>query len=262
MDVVILPTPADVGTFAAQLIGRRVAASPGTVLGVATGSSPLGIYRELARLRAREAISLDGLRCFALDEYVGLPPDHPGSYAAFVAREITGPLGLAPANVRVPDGSAGDIARACIDYEEDLAAAGGIGLQILGIGTNGHIGFNEPTSSLSSRTRVKALSEQTRKDNSRFFPSGDTVPTHCITQGLGTIMDAAEIVLVAQGERKAAAVAAAIEGPVASMCPASVLQFHRRVTVVLDEASAGRLALADYYRGVHAAKDNPIGALA
>lgn len=254
MDVVILPDPDAVGSHAAELVARRAAANPDMVLGIATGSSPLGIYRELARLRAQGNATLDRLRCFALDEYVGLPGGHPASYAVVVADEVTTPLGLNPANVHTPDGGAADVRQACLDYEQALAAAGGVDVQILGIGTNGHIGFNEPISSLSSRTRIKALSEQTRSDNARFFREGETVPTHCITQGLGTILEAREIVLVAQGESKAEALAAAIEGPVASMCPASLLQFHPRVTMVLDEAAASRLMLTDYYRFVTAAK--------
>ncbi|GAA1135899.1 glucosamine-6-phosphate deaminase [Nesterenkonia lutea] len=254
MEVVILADPAAVGSHTAELVARRAAETPDMVLGIATGSSPLGTYRELARLHAQGDVTFDGVRCFALDEYVGLPERHPASYALVVERELTTPLGLDPANVRTPDGSAADIQQACLDYEHALAASGGVDLQILGIGTNGHIGFNEPTSSLASRTRVKALSQQTRMDNARFFAKGEDVPTHCITQGLGTIMEAREIVLVAQGEAKAAAVAAAIEGPVSSMCPASLLQFHPRTRIVLDEAAASGLTLADYHRFVAEAK--------
>ncbi|WP_104167692.1 glucosamine-6-phosphate deaminase [Arthrobacter sp. SX1312] len=259
MDVIILPGPEAVGSHAANLIAQRAAANPEMVLGIATGSSPLGTYRELALLRAQGQATLDRVRCFALDEYVGLPDGHPASYAVVVADEVTTPLGLDPANVHIPDGSAVDIHQACLDYEQALTGAGGVDLQILGIGTNGHIGFNEPISSLASRTRIKALSAQTRRDNARFFSSGDAVPTHCITQGLGTIMDAQEILLVAQGPSKAEAVAAAIEGPVASMCPASLLQFHPRVTVLLDEDAASQLTLTDYYRFVTDAKPLLIG---
>nr|WP_274617604.1 glucosamine-6-phosphate deaminase [Nesterenkonia sp. AY15] len=240
--------PAEVGAHTAALIARRSAASPEMVLGIATGSSPMGTYRELARLRAQGTVDFDHMRCFALDEYVGLPRQHPASYGVVVAREVTTALGLEPANVSTPDGSAADLHQACRDYEASLTAAGGVDLQILGIGRNGHIGFNEPMSSLASRTRIKRLSAQTRADNARFFPPGESVPTHCITQGLGTIMEAREIVLVAQGEAKAKALAAAIEGPVASACPASLLQFHPHVTMVLDEAAASQLTLTDHYR--------------
>lgn len=259
MDVVILADPPAVGAHAADLVVRRMTDKPDMVLGIATGSSPLSTYRELSRLRVQGKVTLERLRCFALDEYVGLPDGHPASYAVVVAEEVTGPLGLNPENVYIPDGSAADIQQACVDYENALTSAGGVDLQILGIGTNGHIGFNEPMSSLASRTRVKALSEQTRMDNARFFRDGESVPSHCITQGLGTIMEAREIVLVAQGEPKAEALAAAIEGPVSSMCPASLLQFHPHVTVVLDEAAASRLAFTDYYRFVAAAKPLLIG---
>ena len=259
MEIVILPDPAAVGFHAAGLIASRVTAKPDLVLGVATGSSPLRTYRELARMRAQGDATFDRVRCFSLDEYVGLPDAHPASYAVVVANEVTAPLGLDPANVHTPNGGATDMRQACLDYEHALANAGGVDLQLLGIGTNGHIGFNEPLSSLSSRTRIKALSDQTRKDNARFFRAGDSVPTHCVTQGLGTIMDAREIVLVAQGETKAEAVAAAAEGPVASMCPASVLQFHPRVTMVLDEAAASRLTLKDYYRSAAEAKARLVG---
>ncbi|KUG61565.1 MULTISPECIES: glucosamine-6-phosphate deaminase [Kocuria] len=257
MEVLVLPTADDVAARAADVVGDQVSRRQDTVLGVATGSSPLGTYRELARRQAHGLLDLTRLSCFALDEYVGLPAGHPAGYAAVLERELARPLGLPPSRVRVPDGSREDLEAACHDYEEDVAGAGGIDLQILGIGANGHIGFNEPGSSLSSRTRVKALAARTRADNARFFETPDDVPTHCVTQGLGTILDARRVLLVAQGERKATAVAAAVEGPVSAMCPGSVLQFHRSVTVVVDEAAAGRLALTDYYRFVAEAGHRP-----
>ncbi|GEO96171.1 glucosamine-6-phosphate deaminase [Kocuria turfanensis] len=254
MEVIVLPTAADVDVRAADLVAEQVVHRPDTVLGVATGSSPLGTYRELARRQTEGSLDLSKLLCFALDEYVGLPASDPAAYAEVLGREVAGPFGLPPSRVRVPDGSRRDLEQACRDYEEAIGAAGGIDLQLLGIGANGHIGFNEPTSSLSSRTRVKALSARTRADNARFFDDPADVPSHCVTQGLGTILEARQVLLVAQGKRKAAAVAAAVEGPVAAMCPASVLQLHRSVTVVMDEAAAGDLALIDYYRFVAEAK--------
>ena len=151
-----------------------------------------------------------------------------------ITRQVTRPLGLDPGNVYVPDGRATDIPAACAAYEANIRDLGGVDIQILGIGANGHIGFNEPTSSFASRTRIKTLAPQTRADNARFFASADDVPTHCLTQGLGTIMDARELVLVAQGEAKAAAIAAAVEGPVTSMCPGSVLQFHQHAYVIIE----------------------------
>ena len=176
------------------------------------------------------------------------------SYAAVLRREVVQPLGLDPSQVAVPDGRASDLEAACAAYEKAIRDAGGVDLQILGIGANGHIGFNEPTSSFASRTRLKTLAPRTREDNARFFDGTDEVPTHCVTQGLGTIMEARELLLVAQGSAKAAAIAAAVEGPVSAVCPGSILQFHPHATVIVDEEAAGRLALGDYYRYTYAHK--------
>jgi glucosamine-6-phosphate deaminase len=184
---------------------------------------------------------------FALDEYVGLEPGHPESYRAVITREVVEPLGLTPSLVHVPADS-GPIETAGEDYERAIDAAGGIDLQVLGIGRTGHVGFNEPGSSFASRTRVKTLTEQTRRDNARFFSSLEEVPTHCVTQGLGTILRARQLVLLAFGEAKADAVAGAVEGPITSSLPGSVIQLHPRVTVIVDEAAASGLAYADYYR--------------
>jgi len=249
MKVIILPTAEEVGDHAARAIIRGVASGTISVLGVATGSSPLPVYRALAE---RGGANLRTLTAYALDEYVGLPGTHPQSYRSVINAEVTVPLGLDPDRVHVPDGSAVDIEAACVSYESAISDSGGIDLQILGIGSDGHIGFNEPTSSFASRTRVKTLAPQTRADNARFFDSIDAVPIHCITQGLGTIMEARQILLVARGARKAIAVAAAIEGPITSMCPASILQMHPSVTVVLDAAAASMLRLTEYYNYVAA----------
>jgi glucosamine-6-phosphate deaminase len=254
MEVVILPSATEVGVLAARKIVRLVARKPDAVLGLATGSSPLAIYAALAAHSSDGTLDVRGVSAFALDEYVGIPADHPESYASVIHREVTEPLHLDPARVHVPDGRAADLEAAGERYEEAIRAAGGVDLQILGIGANGHVGFNEPTSSFASRTRIKTLTERTRADNARFFDSIDEVPTHCLTQGLGTIMDAREVLLVAQGRPKAAAVAAAVEGPVTSMCPASLLQHHRRATVMVDEDAAADLRLAEYYRWTYAHK--------
>ena len=154
----------------------------------------------------------------------------------------------------VPDGRLDGIAHAGEVYEAAIMDAGGIALQILGIGTDGHIGFNEPGSSFASRTRVKTLTEQTRADNARFFASPDEVPMHCITQGLGTILEAGQLVLLAFGRSKAAALAAAVEGPVSASVPGSAIQLHPHVTVVVDEDAAAELTRADYYRYAYANK--------
>lgn len=255
MEVIICPDPQRVGEIAAAKIAQVVeAAGPEAVLGVATGSSPLKVYEALTRLVESGDLDLSQARVFALDEYVGLPEGHPESYAAVVHQTVTLPLRLDPARVNTPNGFAADIERAEAAYEEAITAAGGVDVQLLGVGSNGHIGFNEPSSSLSSRTRIKTLAERTRQDNARFFNSIDEVPRHCLTQGLGTIMAARHVVLVAQGSAKAHAIAGVVEGPITSMCPGSVLQLHPEATIVLDEEAAAELTLADYYRETYAWK--------
>jgi glucosamine-6-phosphate deaminase len=194
------------------------------------------------------------VRGFALDEYVGLPAQHPQSYRAVLEREVIEPIGLDPRRIRVPSGALEGIERAGEEYERAIVAAGGVELQLLGIGTDGHIGFNEPGSSFASLTRVKTLTRQTREDNARFFASLDDVPRHCITQGLGTILRARHLVLLAFGEGKAEAVAGAVEGPLTASLPASAIQLHPHATVVIDEAAASRLRFADYYRDAFAHK--------
>ncbi len=243
-EVFIVPGRHEGGELAASLIESLVTRTPDAVLGLATGSTPLSTW---TALRTRN-LDLSRVRGFALDEYVGLPLGHPESYREVISNEVVRPLGLTPSFVRVPGDDGESIATAGERYERDIVAAGGIDLQILGIGTTGHIGFNEPGSSLASLTRVKTLAEQTRLDNARFFASVDEVPRHCITQGLGTILRAKHLVLLAFGEGKAPALAAALEGPVTASTPGSVVQLHPKVTVIVDEDAASHLALADYYR--------------
>jgi glucosamine-6-phosphate deaminase len=251
-EIVILPDAESAGDLVASHVADLVRTRPATVLGVATGSTPGPVYRALARRLA--GVDVSRVRAFALDEYVGLPPGHPEGYRAVIEREVTVPLGLDPARVRVPDGSLDGIETAGERYESAILSAGGVDLQILGIGTDGHIGFNEPGSSFASTTRVKTLTSQTRADNARFFDSVDDVPRHCVTQGLGTILRARHLVLLAFGATKAHAVARAVEGPLSAFVPASAIQLHRRATVVLDEAAASELALTDYYRHTFDAK--------
>ncbi len=251
MEVVILPTPADCGRVVADILAAAVTARASgdrPTLGLATGSSPVLAYRELIRRHREEGLSFAGVRAFLLDEYVGLPGDHPESYRSVIRRELTSHVDIADRDVHGPEGDHPDPLEAAREYEEQLRAAAPVVVQLLGIGANGHIGFNEPGSSLSSVTRVKTLTEQTRQDNSRFFSGVDEVPRHVITQGLGTISRARHLVLTASGAGKAAAVAAAVEGPLTASCPASVLQLHPHATVVVDEAAAADLARADYYR--------------
>lgn len=255
MEICICLDAAEVGRMSAALVAKVCREAVGDpVLGVATGSSPLGTYAELARLVAAGKLDLTRAYAFALDEYVGLPLGHPQSYAEIIRATVTEPLRMNPARVRTPNGFAADVEAAATDYERMIAASGGVDIQILGVGSNGHIGFNEPSSSLASRTRIKTLTARTRQDNARFFASLDDVPRHCLTQGLGTIMDARNVVLVAVGEGKAHAVAAVAEGPVSSMMPGSVLQMHRSATLIIDEAAASQLQLIDYYREVFALK--------
>jgi glucosamine-6-phosphate deaminase len=248
MEIVILPGSKQIGALAADAIEALLLRKPNAVLGLATGSSPLPVYDELARRHQERGLDFSQAHAFALDEYVGLEPGHPESYREVIRREFTDRVNIDPSNVHSPDGTADDLPAACQAYEDSMRELGGVDLQILGVGTDGHIGFNEPGSSLASRTRIKTLIEQTRKDNARFFKSIDDVPHHVVTQGLGTIMDARHVVLIATGAQKAQAVRDFVEGPVAAICAASVLQMHQHATILIDEAAASSLKLADYYR--------------
>ena len=242
--------------LAADAIERLLRTEAAPVIGLATGSSPLRIYDELTTRHKNEGLSFAHAQAFMLDEYVGIADDHPQRYRNVIDTEIATRVDFAEGAVHGPDGSADDLAAASADYERKIAEVGGIDVQILGIGTDGHVAFNEPGSSLASRTRVKSLTQQTRMDNARFF-DGDVeqVPKLCLTQGMGTIMEAKHLVLVATGGNKAEAVHQMIEGPISAMWPATVLQMHQHVTVLLDEAAASRLQLGDYYR--HAYENKP-----
>jgi glucosamine-6-phosphate deaminase len=248
MEVVISTTPDEAGKLAADAISELLRRRPEAVLGVATGSSPLIIYDELGRRVAQGSLSLAKAQVFMLDEYVGLPADHPQRYRNVIRDEFVDKVDIDPTHVYGPDGLAADLVGACEAYERAIAAAGGIDIQILGIGTDGHIAFNEPGSSLASRTRIKTLTSQTRRDNARFFGGNvEAVPQHCLTQGIGTIIEARHLLLVASGRGKAEAVHQLVEGSVSAMWPATALQLHPHVTVLLDTAAASRLQLASYY---------------
>jgi glucosamine-6-phosphate deaminase len=255
VEVVLQPSTDRLAELAADAIEELLRTRPDAVLGLATGSSPLAVYDELVRRHAAGRISFSRARAFLLDEYVGLPADHPERYRNVIEREFTGRVDFRSGAVQGPDGGAADVPAACAAYEAAISAAGGVDLQLLGVGTDGHIAFNEPSSSLSSRTRIKTLTAQTRRDNARFFGGDvDAVPTHCLTQGLATIMSARHLVLLAAGSGKAEAVHHLVEGPVSAMWPASILQHHPRVTVLLDDGAGSRLQLADYFRQVWEAK--------
>jgi glucosamine-6-phosphate deaminase len=255
MEVVVVPDAGAGAGLVADAVARLASRRRDAVLGLATGGSPEPVYAELAARRQRGELDLAAVRGFLLDEYVGLPEDHPSRYRAVIERQVVGPLGLDARRVQGPDGGAADLPLACLIYEEQLAGAGGVDLQLLGVGTDGHIGFNEPGSSLGSRTRLKTLTERTRSDNARFF-GGDAaaVPRHVLTQGVATILESRHLVLVAWGGHKADAVARLVEGPVTAMVPASALQLHPHATVVVDRAAAGGLTHLDYYEAVFAAK--------
>ena len=238
LEPLILTDEAAVADFVAERVAERLRATPDLVLGLATGQTFTAVYDRLAARHRRGDVSFAGATGFNLDEYVGLPPDHPASYHSFMRRCLFGRVDLDPGRGHLPDGAASDPQAEARRYEEAIRAAGGIGLQLLGIGENGHIGFNEPGAPFSSRTRVVSLDSSTRAANRRFFGPGEDVPERAITMGVATIMEAREIVLAATGERKASALRRALAEPVTPACPASVLRRHPAATIVCDEAAA------------------------
>ncbi len=229
------------GAEAAKIIADRMRRKPNLVLGLATGSTPLGIYKELIRMHKDEGLDFSKVTTFNLDEYVGLPPSHDQSYHYFMQENFFKDVNINPRYIHVPQGMAKDVNAFCEWYENRIEEYGGIDVQILGIGSNGHIAFNEPGSSLGSRTRIKTLTQKTRNDNARFFSSMDEVPKYAITMGVGTIMGSKELLLVANKSNKADAIKAAVEGPVTAMCPASIIQMHRSAFVVLDHDASTKL---------------------
>ena len=255
MEVVILDEPERLAHVAADAVAGVLASTPGATLGLATGSSPLAVYDELAARCSRGELSFASAGGFTLDEYVGLPADHPERYRNVIEAEFVGRVDFGPHAVRGPDGLAENLAASCAEYDDAITAVGGVDLQILGIGTDGHVAFTEPGSSLASRTRIKTLTGQTRVDNARFFGGDvDAVPTHCLTQGLGTIMQARHVVLLATGQGKAEAIHQLVEGAVSALWPGTILQHHPHVTVLLDPSAGSRLQLAGFYRETYAGK--------
>lgn len=248
MQVVILPDENHVAEYAADVIVRQIQIKPDSTLGLATGSTPQSTYARLIQRYFAGHVRFRAVQTFNLDEYLGLAPNHPQSYRYFMDEVLFRHIDIAPENTHVPNGLAIDPKKACAAYEQSIKAAGGIDLQLLGLGRNGHIGFNEPTSSLASRTRVKTLTPATVKDNARFFKANEFQPQLSVTMGIGTIMEASFVMLLATGEHKANAVARMIEGAVSAACPASALQFHPKTVVVVDEAAAKTLALKEFYQ--------------
>jgi glucosamine-6-phosphate deaminase len=241
MLVIVKKNYDEMSVEAAQIIVDRLRRKPNLVLGLATGSTPLGLYRELIRLNKEEGLDFSKVTTFNLDEYVGLPPTHKQSYNYFMRKNLFTNLNIPESSIHIPDGMAHDIDAFCDWYEQEMQRVGGIDIQILGIGANGHIAFNEPGSSLGSRTRVKTLTEKTRKDNARFFKKPSDVPRYAITMGVGTVMDAKELILLASGQGKADAIRAASEGPLTAQCPAAVVQLHRKAFVIVDKEAASAL---------------------
>lgn len=254
MEVIIQETPADGCLLGAKIIAKKVRDKPNAVLGLATGRTPEKLYGELARMHREEGLDFSQVTTFNLDEYVGLPPEHDQSYRYFMNEHLFRHINIDLANTHVPAGNADDLHAECRDYEKRIKAVGGIDIQLLGLGRNGHIGFNEPTGSLRSRTWIKILSEQTLNDNAAVFEDPGSMPKHAVTMGIGTIMEARQIVLLAFGPAKVRAVMEMIEGPLAAICPGSALQEHPRATVVLDGSSSAGLQYLDHYRWIESNK--------
>ena len=248
MRIIILESETLVAQCGAHLIAKQIKQKNNSVLGLATGSSPIKLYQNLIHMYNSGAISFEKVRTFNLDEYLGLDRSHPQSYYRFMNEHLFDHINIDPANTHIPNGTAEDPVGECQAYEANIKALGGVDLQLLGIGENGHIGFNEPTSSLSSRTRVKTLSKSTMDANSRFFSEGEFQPSLSITMGVGSIMEAAQIMLIATGEKKATAIRDTIEGPISALCQASILQMHTNTTIVIDEAASSLLAGKEDYQ--------------
>jgi glucosamine-6-phosphate deaminase len=254
VEVIIQPDYERMSKLAAHLVAEVLNTKPNAVLGMATGSTPLGLYQELVRLHKEEQLDFSRVTTFNLDEYVGLPVNHPQSYHYFMHQHFFSHVNVPPQNINIPSGTTSNYPSFCQWYEQRIAECGGIDLQILGIGSDGHIAFNEPGSSLNSRTRLKTLSKQTIDDNARFFDRREDVPIYAITMGVGTILDARNLLLVASGKAKAEAIAGAVEGPVTSMVTASAIQMHQDAVVIVDEDAAAGLTMRDYYEFIYAAK--------
>lgn len=252
MEIIILKNAEDVAAMGADLVGELLRTKPAAVLGLATGNTQVSLYRHLVERHLDGDISFKHTSSFNLDEYLGVAAENAQSYRSYMDREFFDRIDIDKQNTFLPSCEEGQNPRRVgPQYEQKIQAAGGIDLQLMGLGANGHIGFNEPSSSLRSRTRVKTLTRQTLKDNSRLFSKDEFQPKLAITMGIATIMDARSILLLATGGSKAEAVSKMIEGPVSAMCPASILQMHERATILLDESAAAGLKNRDYYDWTH-----------
>ena len=254
MEVIIQKDYESISRLAAQLVVEVLNSKPNAVLGMATGSTPLGLYQELVRLHHEGMVDFSRVTTFNLDEYVGLPVTHPQSYHYFMHENFFKHVNIPTQNINIPSGTADNYPAFCQWYEQRIDECGGIDVQILGIGGDGHIAFNEPTSSLSSRTRLKTLAKQTIDDNARFFDKPEDEPIYAITMGVGTILEADKLLLLATGKGKARAIAQTVEGPVTSMVTASALQLHTDAKVIIDEEAASELQMREYYDFIYQAK--------
>jgi len=250
MEITITSNYDEMSKVSAQIIAEEIQRKHDLVLGLATGDTPIGTYQELVRIHKEEGLDFSKVKSFNLDEYLGLAPLHKNSYNYFMWENLVKHININPENVYIPQGNIKDPEEFCQWYEEQIKKVGGIDLQILGIGADGHIAFNEPGSSFASRTRIKALDKQTIEDNARFFDKTEDVPRFAITMGVGTIMAARKILLIANGEKKANVCAQFIEGPVTSQITASALQLHSYVNIVLDKDAASKLERTEYYNWV------------
>ncbi len=257
MEVIIKSTYEEMSRAAAAQVVNVMNTKPNAVLGMATGSTPLGLYQELVRLHREEGLDFSQVTTFNLDEYVGVAPDHPQSYHHFMHENFFQHVNVPAQNIYIPSGNTNNYRAFCGWYERRIEECGGIDVQILGIGSDGHVAFNEPGSSLTSRTRLKTLAKPTIDDNARFFERREDVPIYAITMGVGTIMEARKLLLLANGTNKAWAVGAAVEGPVTGMVTASALQMHPRAKVFLDNDAASELKMREYYDWI---EDHRIGA--
>ena len=255
MQVIIKDNYEEMSIEAAEIIRDEIHLKPNLVLGLATGSTPIGTYKELIRMHKAGELDFSKVVTFNLDEYVGLPSTHDQSYHYFMREHLFQHLNIPEPSIYIPSGTTDNYQAFCRWYEDRILEYGGIDLQLLGIGADGHIAFNEPTSSLGSRTRIKTLAPQTIQDNARFFDTEEDVPIYAITMGVGTIMEARKVLMMINGRHKAQAAAAAIEGPVTSMCTASALQMHPDCTVLLDREATRDLTMLEYYEFVQ--KHNP-----
>lgn len=248
MRIRLTPSADHAADLVAQAILMQLRAKPHLVLGLATGSTPIGVYKRLVDAFQTGVASFAQVHTFNLDEYLDLPATHPQSYRFFMHRYLFDAIDIPAAHIHFPPSEGNNLLRRCQRYEMDIHEVGGIDIQLLGIGSNGHIGFNEPTSSLRSRTRIKTLTPTTIHDNARLYAPDDTPPALAATMGIGTILDARTILVQAFGQKKAEAIRAMVEGPLSSSCPGSALQLHADVTLFLDGEAASLLSMRDYYR--------------